>query len=212
MNARIQMQSFVRLAAALLLIWGVAHPAAAQHVGANEVPVNLQNRWIDLSAEDWQRGKNGRQANFDFTIGRDSTLRNAGFFGQRLRRSLLELGAVPPETEAALNRYRRQKWLFLGERIVFGTTMIAAGADILINQYAFGTSEIILTSVAVTSLITNIWVSRNTNSHLQRAVMEYQGALFPQKPTGWRPNLRPAFGGLTPQRGGGVGVAIGWNL
>ncbi len=186
----------------------------AQDTPVGLVPAAVQARWIDLEASDWQRGKNGRQTNFAYYLGTDPTARNAGFFGQRLRREMTALGTLTPDAEAALNRYRRQKKLFLAERIVFATTLVVAGADIIRNDYSyFENSELIIGGVAAVSLLSNIWISRNTNTHFQRAVKEYQGALFPQRPMGGgRPSWRPAFGGLGPQRRGGVGVVVGWQL
>ncbi len=201
----------VCLLAVLLVL--ASRPAAAQLTQIEQVPTAVQPRWVDLSPPDWRRGKNGWQTNFTYFVGTSQEPRNAGFFGQRLRRELTDLGGLTPEAEAALNRYRRQKKLFLTERFVFVSTLIVAGADIIRNDYSyFENSEIIIGSVALASLISNFWISRNTNSHLQRAVMEYQGGLIPQAPRGWAPHLRPAFGGVVPQRGGGLGVVVGWRL
>lgn len=196
----------------LLILLGVARPAAAQMTEFTQVPAAVQPRWIDLPAEEWARGKNGHQTNFDYTLGADPTPRNAGFFGQRLRREMTALGALTPEAEAALNRYRRQRTLFLSERILFGVTLIAAGAAFIATDYKWDTPEYILGGIAAFSLLSNVLVTRNTNTHLKRAVMEYQGALIGQKPTGWRPHLRPDFGAVAPRRGGGMGVAVGWEL
>lgn len=201
-------------AAALLLLSNLwARPAAAQLTQIEQVPAAVQPRWIDLAGEEWARGRNGRQSNFDYFVGLDREPRNAGFFGQRLRREMTALGGLTPETEAALDRYRRQKKLFLTERIVFVSTVIIAGADIVRTDYSyFENSELVIGAVAALSLLSNVWISRNTNSHLQRAVKEYQGAMFPQGPGGRTIDWRPSFGGLTPQRGGGVGLVVGWKL
>ncbi len=195
------------------LMWLLALPATAQLTTIDQVPTAVQPRWIDLPAEEWARGYNGRQSNFDYLLGTDPNLHNAGFFGQRLRREMTQLGALTPEVELALNRYRRQKKLFLGERVLFVGTIIVAGADIVRNDYSyFNNSEIILSGVAVATLLSNFIISRNTNGHLQRAVKEYQGGLMPQAPRGAVERLRPSFGGVMPQRGGGVGLVVGWQL
>ena len=197
----------------LLLLAGLApRPAAAQNTQIEQVPTVVQPRWIDLPPNEWRRGKNGWQTTFDYYVGVDPQPRTAGFFGQRLRREMTALGGLNTASEAALNRYRRQKRLFLTERFVFLGTLIFAGADIIQNDYDyFNNSEAVLTGVAIASLLANVWISRNTNSHLQRAVKEYQGELIPQTPGGWVPRLQPAFGGIAPQRGGGGGLVVGWR-
>lgn len=186
-------------------------PAAAQ-APASQVPANIQARWINLTETDWGRGKNGAQANFEYTVGLADDVHNAGFFGQRLRREMERLGTVPPESEAALNRYRRRKWLFLIERAAFVTTLTIAGADLVTPESElFPHSPYIMSGVAVATLLSNIIITRHTNEQLQRAVKEYQGAVFPQGPRGMLERLRPDFGSVVPIRGG-VGVAVGWQL
>ncbi|MBC7448687.1 MAG: hypothetical protein H7330_11575 [Hymenobacteraceae bacterium] len=196
----------------LVLATLLARPAAAQLTQIEQVPVTVQPRWIDLADSEWARGKNGRQSNFDYFVGLDRGPRNAGFFGQRLRREMTALGGLTPEVELALNRYRRQKKLFLTERFLFATTLIAAGGAYISTDYKFDTPEYILGGVALASLLSNVLVTRNTNTHLQRAVKEYQGGLIPQKSSGRTIDWRPAFGGLAPPRGGGMGVVVGWRL
>ncbi len=196
----------------VVLLALLARPAVGQQTQIARVPAAVQPRWLDLADSEWARGKNGRQANFDYFIAGDAQPHNAGFFGQRLRREMTALGGLVPEAEAALNRYRRQKRLFLAERLLFATTLVAAGGTYIATDYKFDTPEYILGGVAAFSLLSNVLVTRNANMHLQRAVKEYQGALFPQTPTGRTIDWRPAFGGLAPRRGGGVGLVIGWQL
>ena len=199
----------------LVLLIGLGpRPATAQLTQVGQVPIAVQARWIDLAEAEWARGKNGKQHNFDYFLGLDPKPQDAGFFGQKLRREMTTRGGLTPEAEAALNRYRRQKKLFLTERFVFVATLIVAGSDIVRNDYSyFENSELVLSGVAIAALLSNVLISRNSNAHLQRAVKEYQGGLIPQvAPTGWAPRLRPAFGGVVPQRGGGVGLVVGWRL
>ncbi len=187
---------------------------AQQGPGQDLRPATLQATpgWIDLPPEEWERGKNGPQSNFEFLLGTDPTPRNVGFFGQRLRRVMAARGPVPASAERALNRYRRQRALFLSERLLFATTLIAGGGAYIATDYKFDTPEYILGGVAAISLLSNVLVTRHTNRHLQDAVKAYQGELMPQRPTGLLPRLRPAFGGVAPMRGGGVGAVVGWRL
>ena len=197
----------------LTLLTLASRPAAAQHATAEEVPVSVQPRWIDLDATDWPRGTHGWQTNFTYYVGLDPAPHNAGFFGQRLRRDLTAMGGLAPDVTLALNRYRRQKSLFLVERFLFVGTLMVSGADLInVNHSLFPRSEAAFVGLAFASLVSNFWISRHSNAHLQRAVMDYQGSLIPQKSAGWAPHLRPAFGGVAPQRGGGVGVVVGWQL
>lgn len=185
----------------------------AAQAPASQVPVAIQPRWIDLLENEWKRGKNGRQMNFEYTIGLDAAPHNAGFFGQRLRRDMRTLGTLPPESEQALNRYRRQKWIFLTERAAFLSLLTLAGADLVTPESEFFPhSPYILSGAAVVSLLANVFVTRHTNEYLQRAVKEYQGAVFPQGPRSTLDRLRPDFGTVAPMRGGGVGLVVGWQL
>lgn len=172
---------------------------------------------IDLTDDDWSRGRNGKQSNFQYTVGTDPALHNAGFFGQHIRREIVHQGGLTTDVKDALNRYRRRKWLFLSERFLFIGAMGAYGGFVTASdadgpaRWFKGPQQIVL-GVAAFSLLTNVLVCRTTNLQMQRAVKSYQGDLMPQRPSGrLTERLRPDFGGLAPQRGGAA-VVVGWQL
>ena len=127
---------------------------------------------IKLSPEDQNRGLNGVQKNFYFTTKEkptDSDYQNAGFFGQRLRPYLKD------NTEALenLNLYRRQKWLFLSERLVFVGGVAAYGAQVLSGdgeQRYFSNPQKVTLGIIGVSLLSNVFITRHTNEHFERAV------------------------------------------
>ncbi|UPL48507.1 hypothetical protein [Hymenobacter sublimis] len=170
------------------------------------------NTIIRLSPEDKARGFNGVQKNFFFTTGLGTTegeYQNAGFFGQRLRPYL----AGNEEALDNLNRYRRQKWLYLAERATFVGAVGLYSQQVLAldekQQYFNGTQQV-AAGVAIASLLSNIFISRNTNSHFQRAV-EANNAALPAARTG-SVQLRPSAVGLAASRTGRPMVALTWNL
>ncbi|MBX0291255.1 hypothetical protein K3G63_12450 [Hymenobacter sp. HSC-4F20] len=166
---------------------------------------------IRLSPEDQQRGLNGVQKNFFFTTGDGSTekeYQSAGFFGQRLRPYL----AGNEEALDNLNRYRRQKWMYLAERLTFVGAVGLYSQQVLSldekQQYFNGTQKV-AAGIALGSLLSNIFISRNTNSHFQRAV-EAHNAGLPAARTG--AVLRPSAVGLTASATGRPLLALTWNL
>lgn len=168
---------------------------------------------IRLSPEDQQRGLNGVQKNFFFTTGLGTTedeYQNAGFFGQRLRPYL----AGNPEALDNLNRYRRQKWLFLSERLVFVGAVGVYAQQVLAKekeQQYFNSTQQVAAGVAVASLLSNIFISRRTNQHLQRAV-EAHNAGLPAARQGALRRLQPSSIGVGAARTGQPVLALGWNL
>ncbi|MBB4599958.1 hypothetical protein HNQ93_000562 [Hymenobacter luteus] len=167
---------------------------------------------IRLSPEDQQRGLNGVQKNFFFTISNGSTeaeYQSAGFFGQRLRPYL----AGNEEALDNLNRYRRQKWLFLAERLTFVGAVGLYSQQVLAldeKQQYFNNTQKAAAGIALASLLSNVLISRNTNSHFQRAVEAYNAG-HPAARTG-AVQLRPSAVGLTASRTGHPLVAFTWNL
>ncbi|MDF7813077.1 hypothetical protein [Hymenobacter sp. YC55] len=127
---------------------------------------------IKLSPEDENRGLNGVQKNFYFTTKdspSDDDYQNAGYFGQRLRPYL----AGNNEALENLNLYRRQKWLFLAERAVFMGSVATYGAQVLRGdgeQRYFDNRQKVVIGVAAVSLLSNIFITRHTNEHFERAV------------------------------------------
>lgn len=130
---------------------------------------------ITLSPDDQHRGLNGEQSNFYFTLGTSTDYQSAGFFGQRLRPYL----AGNQEALAYLNSYRRQKTLLLSERLIFVGAVAAYAQQVLAGdaQQYFNPTQRVLAGVAVTSLLANVFISRNTNHYFQRAVAEHNSGL-----------------------------------
>ncbi|TGE09973.1 hypothetical protein EU556_03875 [Hymenobacter fodinae] len=169
---------------------------------------------IRLSPEDQARGLNGVQKNFFFATSlgtpKESDYQSAGFFGQKLRPYL----AGNPEALQELNNYRRQKWLFLAERLTFVGAVGLYGQQVLsdpeVQQYHNNTQKVAI-SIAAASLLSNIFISRHTNEHFQRAVDAHNAGL-PAARTGALQMLRPSTVGLTASRWGQPQVALSWNL
>ena len=142
-------------------------PVLAQQPAADG-PVTIR-----LQPEDVQRRRNGSQGNF-FFLPPGITGENyvgAGFFGQRLQPYL----GNNAEALDFLADYRRQKTLYLAERLVFAGAVGLYGQQVLAQderQY-FNSTQQVAIGVAAASLLANIFITRNTNSHLQRAVEAY---------------------------------------
>jgi len=167
---------------------------------------------IELSPEDKDRGLNGPQKNFFFTTQQTPTndYRNAGFFGQKLRPYL----ASNEEALDNLNDYRRQKWLFLTERLVFVGAVGVYGQQVLAgpgDQQYFNSTQKVAIGVAAFSLLSNILITRHTNEHLQRAVGAYNAGLSSARTGGLR-RLAPSAVGLTAAVGGRPQLALRWSL
>ena len=163
---------------------------------------------IRISPEDQDRGLNGPQKNFYFATGGDQKFQNAGFFGQKLRPYV----ADNPEALKNLNRYRRQKWLYLSERIVFLSSLSLYSQQVLAKdekQY-FSQAQRGAIGVAAFSLLANVLISRNTNEHFRRTVEAYNAGQ-PAARTGALQRLTPSAVGFTavskkPQ------LALTWSL
>ena len=163
---------------------------------------------IRLSPEDADRGLNGVQKNFFFATDTSSDYHNAGFFGQKLRPYL----ADNPEALDYLNAYRRQKTMLLVERLVFVSAAGLYGQQILAGderQY-FNNTQKVAASVAVISLISNVFITRHTNAHLQRAVETYNSMLT-NRHSYWQ-RLRPTTVGLAATSTGQPLVALRWEF
>ncbi|SHI71889.1 hypothetical protein SAMN02745146_1488 [Hymenobacter daecheongensis DSM 21074] len=185
----------------LLLAFGAAH---SQQAPAKPL--------IQLSPEDEDRRESGPQKNFYFTTrpAPNAKYENAGFFGQRLRPYL----AGNTEAIASLNRYRRQKWLFLTERVLFVSTVGVYSQQVLAGsgeQQYFNNTQKIAIGVAAFSLLSNAFISRHTNDHFQRAVGEYNAGLSSAHVGGLR-RLAPSAIGLTAAAGGQPLLALRWSL
>lgn len=172
-----------------------------------------QSTIIRLAPEDQERGLNGVQKNFFFTTETGDSnpeYQNAGFFGQRLRPYL----AGNQEALDNLNAYRRQKWLFVAERLTFvGAAGVYSQQVLALNdrQQYFNNTQKTAIGVAAFSLLSNVFISRNTNSHFQRAV-EANNAGLPAARTGVLYQLRPSTVGLAASATGRPLLALSWNL
>lgn len=163
---------------------------------------------IRLSPEDADRGLNGIQKNFFFITDTSSDYHNAGFFGQKLRPYL----AGNTEALAYLNAYRRQKTMLLVERLVFVGAAGLYGQQILAGderQY-FNNTQKVAAGVAVISLISNAFISRHTNAHMQRAVETYNSMLT-NRHSSWQ-RLRPTTAGLAATYAGRPLLTLRWEL
>ena len=163
---------------------------------------------IRLLPEDAQRGLNGPQHNFDFLApgATGDNYQSAGFFGQKLRPYL----ATSSEALAHLNNYRRQKTLYLVDRLVavgafgfYGQQILAHGNE---RQY-FNTNQQAAIGVFAVSVLATAFINRNTNSHLLRAVKTYNGNLAQD---GLWPRLRPTAVGLGATLTGQPLLALRW--
>lgn len=193
-----------RRATAFLLpaVVGIA-PALAQQPAAK--PTNSPE--IRLSPEDLDRGLNGVQKNFWFRTDENGEYQNAGFFGQRLRPYLTDQEAL-----ASLDRYRRQRWLHLGERTVFVGAVGVYAQQVLSGdkQQYFNNVQKAAIGVAVVSLISNTFITRHTNQHLMRAV-EAQNATLPAARRMGLERMKPDLLGLTAPTGRPQ-LLVGWTL
>ncbi|TGE27182.1 hypothetical protein [Hymenobacter metallicola] len=199
--------SLLRRSAFLLCFSLPSVAAYAQQGPASGAPV------IHLSPEDQDRGLNGVQHNFFFTTGestREEDYKNAGFFGQRLRPYL----AGNQEALENLNRYRLQKWLYLGERITFLGALSLYGQQVLAgdgDQRYFQDTQKAAIGVAAASLLSNILITRHTNQHFQRAVEAHNAGLSSAHGGMWQ-RLAPSTVGIAASPSGQPLLALRWNV
>jgi len=184
----------------VLLLFGAASAARAQQTPAT----------IRLLPEDAQRSKNGNQHNFYFLPPgvTGENYQNAGFFGQKLRPYL----AGNNEALTNLNHYRRQKTLFLIDRLVAVGALGVYGQQVFekdkFPQYT-SNLQIAAGSVFVASLLATIFINQNTNQHLQRAVESYNAGK--SHGTLWH-RLQPAGVGVGSTLQGQPTLALRWEL
>ncbi|WP_345074109.1 hypothetical protein [Hymenobacter fastidiosus] len=169
---------------------------------------------IRLSPEDEDRRESGPQKNFYFTTENIPTkeYKNAGVFGQRLRPYLAGNNAAL----ASLNLYRRQKRLFLLERLVFVSAVglysqqVLAGSGEQQQQY-FNSTQQLAVGIMAFSLLSNVFLSRHTNDHFQRAIGEYNAGLSSARAGGLQ-RLAPTGVGMTLAASGHPQLALRWSL
>ena len=169
---------------------------------------------IQLSPEDRERSLNGVQKNFYFSpkaTPADSDYQNAGYFGQKLRPYL----AGNQEALRNLNRYRRQKWIFLAERLTFVGSVAVYGAQTFSGngeQHYFSNPQKVTVGIAAASLLSNILITRHTNEHFQRAVDAHNAGLSSAHDTGVLQRLLPSGVGLAVAPTGQPQLALRWQL
>ncbi|GAC1377793.1 MAG: hypothetical protein NVSMB30_25390 [Hymenobacter sp.] len=164
---------------------------------------------IRLLPEDAQRGLNGHQQNFYFLppgVEGEHYL-SAGFFGQKLRPYL----GNNAEALADLNLYKRQKTQFLIDRIVAISSFGVYGQQILAGperQYFNSTQQVAL-GVFAAAVLGTVFINRNTNSYLQRAVGAFNAS--PAHGTLW-PRLRPSGLEVGQARSGQALLGLRWAV
>ncbi|MBF9222615.1 hypothetical protein [Hymenobacter ruricola] len=190
----------LRGAASMALVFSLVASARAQQAPAT----------IRLHPEDAERGLNGPQHNFEFLppgVGGEA-YQSAGFFGQKLRPYL----AGNAEALASLDQYRRQKTIFLVDRVVAVGSFGLWGQQILIGderQYFNNTQKVAL-GVFATSILATLFINRNTNTYMKRAVQAYNDAP-PAHGSLW-PRLRPSGVGLGAAPTGQPLLALRWAV
>lgn len=190
-------QRALRLAASAVLAGGTLAPALAQKAPAT----------IRLLPEDAERGLHGPQHNFDFlapgATGND--YRSAGFFGQKLQPYL----TGNAEALAHLGQYRRQKTIFLIDKLVSVGSFGLYGQQILSgdNYQYFNPTQRVALGIFAASILATVFINTNTNTYLQRAVNSYNASVAHG---GLWPRLRPAGIGLGAAPTGQPQLALRW--
>ncbi|TYZ13344.1 hypothetical protein FY528_02735 [Hymenobacter lutimineralis] len=163
---------------------------------------------LQLSPEDQDREYNGPQKNFFFQVEGEKEYRDAGFFGQRLRPYL----AGNAQAEEHLNNYRRQKWLYLGERAVLLGAIGVYGQQVLAKdeQQYFNDTQKGAIGVAAVSLLANILINRNTNWHFRRALEAHNANLPSAHAQSWQQVLPTNVG--VAALGGRPQLVLRWSL
>lgn len=213
--AMVQTVIFAFMHRSELSLTGVLRPSLVLLIGLWAGTARAQSGTVvHLSPEDQGRGRNGVQKNFYFTTKEQPTnddYRNAGYFGQRLRPYL----AGNQEALDNLNRYRRQKWIFLAERLtfvggvaVYGSQTFGGGGD---QQY-FSDPQKVTLGVVAGSLLANIFITRRTNEHFVRAVEANNAGSSATGQTGLLRRLAPAGVGVAASATGQPLLALRWQL
>lgn len=189
----------LRGAATVALSIGLLAPALAQQAPAT----------VGLLPEDAARGLNGPQHNFDFLApgAGGNAYQSAGFWGQKLRPFL----AGNAEALAHLDDYRRQKTLFLVDRLVAVGAFGVYGQQIFTGdqpQYFNNTQKVAL-GVFASSVLATVFINRNTNSHLLRAVAAYNAE---ETHAGVWQRLRPSGVGVGAAPTGQPLLALRWTV
>lgn len=181
-----------------------AHPAQAQQAPASST--------IRLSPEDQERGQYGHQQNFFFLPpGKTGeNYQSAGFFGQKLRPYV---GSSAPAV-AELDKYRRQKTLFLLDRALLVGGVGLYGSQVFSHGDAvyFNSTQQVAAGVVAFSLLATLFINRHTNEYLKQAVDNYNSDLPTSRRGSLWPRLRPAGVGVATAAQGQPVLALRWQL
>jgi hypothetical protein len=190
------------------LLFGLAAAGSVSTGLAQTKPTTIR-----LSPEDQERGQYGAQRNFFFLppsqTGEDN-YQSAGFFGQKLRPYIKS----SPTALAELDKYSRQKTLYLIDKGVLVSSVIVYGSQVFGHgdaQYFSGTQQVAIGAAAV-SLVATLFINRHTNDYLKQAVDTYNtdgaatrhGALWQR--------LRPAGVGVSATAQGAPTLGLRWQL
>ena len=166
---------------------------------------------ITLSAEDQEREGGGSQRNFYYTVGNDKQERNAGFFGQHLRKDIQN----SPDALKELDKYRNHKTIYLTERIVFVSSLILYASEVWQERGAsyFNDRQKVYIGLFGASVITHIIMSKKTNRHIFRAIDEYNTFATMRNNSGFY-RAKPDNWGVGAVYGNKIipGISLQWNL
>ncbi|KAA9333806.1 hypothetical protein [Adhaeribacter soli] len=166
---------------------------------------------VSLTVEDMQRGNGGMHSNFYYYVGADQRERNAGFFGQHLKKDI----QASPDALKELEKYRNYKIAYLAERVVFVGAVALYMSQVWSGDDAvyFNDTQKLAVGLAGGSLILNIILSRKTNQHMYRAIDEYNAFATMQNNTGFY-KLKPDNWSLGAVYDKKVvpGITLQWNL
>ncbi len=168
---------------------------------------------IRLSPDDQERGQYGAQRNFFFLppgqAGEDN-YQSAGFFGQKLRPYL----KTSPTALAELDKYSRQKTLYLIDRGVLLGSVIFYGSQVFKDgeaQYLRASQQVAIGGAAV-SLVATLFINRRTNEYLKQAVDTYNADAAATKHGALWQRLRPAGVGVGATAQGAPTLGLRWQL
>jgi hypothetical protein len=168
---------------------------------------------IRLSPEDESRGQYGSQRNFFFLppgqLG-ENNYQSAGFFGQKLRPYIKS----SPAAVAELDKYSRQKTLFLIDRGVVLGAVVVYGSQVFKDgeaQYLRSTQQVAIGAAAV-GILATLFINRHTNEYLKQAIDNYNTEGAATKHSALWQRLRPAGVGLGATAQGAPTLGLRWQL
>ncbi len=160
------------------------NPANAAAKPEQPAPVKpLAYPKIRLSPQDEARGNGGPNRNYYYYLGANQQEKNAGFFGQKLRKDL----SPSPDAIKELNKFRNYKIAYVAERLVFISAIALYANEVLSGDgYSyFNNRQKVYAGLALGSLLVNVYVVRNTDQHMQRAIKEYNAFAIMENQSGF---------------------------